>query len=28
MEKKAMKRFLEDPHCHLNEALKKVMAGN
>jgi ferredoxin--NADP+ reductase len=28
MEKKAMKRFLEDPHCHLNEALKKVMSGN
>lgn len=28
MEKKAMKRFLEDPHCHLNEAMKKVMAGN
>jgi ferredoxin--NADP+ reductase len=28
MEKKAMKRFLEDPHCHLNESLKKVMAGN
>lgn len=28
MEKTAMKRFLEDPHCHLNEALKKVMSGN
>jgi ferredoxin/flavodoxin---NADP+ reductase len=28
MEQKAMKRFLADPHCHLNEALKKVMAGN
>jgi ferredoxin--NADP+ reductase len=28
MEKRAMKRFLEDPHCRLNEAVKKVMAGN
>ncbi len=28
MEKKAMKKFLEDPHCRLNEQLKKVMSGN
>ena len=28
MEKKAMKRFLEDPHCHLVPELKKVMATN
>ncbi|NLI14676.1 MAG: sulfide/dihydroorotate dehydrogenase-like FAD/NAD-binding protein [candidate division Zixibacteria bacterium] len=28
MEKRAMKKFLEDPNCRLNEELKKVMAGN